>query len=108
MQILLHSHPKQMRALTKMIPPTNYEDLIRLIHERHDQMSKTYQRISVFLTQNPNEVAVQSVVAIAERCGAHASSFVRFAQTLGYREFKDFSSCSSAASPRQHRALRPA
>ena len=72
-----------------MIPPTNYEDLIRLIHERHDQMSKTYQRISVFLTQNPNEVAVQSVNAIAERCGIHASSFVRFAQTLGYRGFKE-------------------
>lgn len=70
-------------------PPHDYEDLIRLIHERHDQMSKTYQKISVFLTQNPNEVAVQSVNAIADRCGIHASSFVRFAQSLGYRGFKD-------------------
>lgn len=69
--------------------PENYEDLIRLIHERHDEMSKTYQRIAVYLTQNPNEVAVHSVNAIATRCGIHASSFVRFAQSLGYQGFKE-------------------
>ncbi|WP_439570242.1 MurR/RpiR family transcriptional regulator [Roseovarius mucosus] len=69
--------------------PQDYEDLIRIIHDRHDQMSKTYQRIAVYLTQNPNEVAIHSVNAIAERCGIHASSFVRFAQSLGYKGFKD-------------------
>lgn len=70
-------------------PPQHYEELIRLIHDRHPRMSKTYRRIAVFLTQNPNDVAVQSVNSIAERCGIHASSFVRFAQSLGYRGFKD-------------------
>lgn len=69
--------------------PQDYEELIRVIHDRHDQMSKTYQRIAVYLTQNPNEVAVHSVNAIAERCGIHASSFVRFAQSLGYKGFKE-------------------
>lgn len=69
--------------------PRDYEELIRVIHDRHDAMSKTYQKISVFLTQNPNDVAVQSVNAIAERCGIHASSFVRFAQSFGYRGFKE-------------------
>ena len=69
--------------------PENYEDLIRLIHERHDDMSKTNQRIAEFLTQNPNEVAVQSVNSIAASCGIHASSFVRFAQYLGYKGFKE-------------------
>lgn len=69
--------------------PQDYDALIRLIHDRHDQMSRTFQRISVFLTQNPNEVAVQSVNAIAARCDIHASSFVRFAQSLGYQGFKE-------------------
>lgn len=78
-----------MDAIKPATPPRDYEELIRLIHDRHDQMSKTYQRISVFLTQNPNDVAVQSVNAIAERCGIHASSFVRFAQALGYKGFKE-------------------
>lgn len=75
--------------MTPIDPPQNYEDLIRLIHERHDQMSKTYRKISVFLTQNPNDVAVHSVNAIAERCGIHASSFVRYAQAFGYKGFKE-------------------
>ena len=70
-------------------PPANYEELIRLIHDRYDQMSKTYQRIAEYLTQNPNEVAVQSVNSIASHCEIHASSFVRFAQSLGYSGFKD-------------------
>lgn len=70
-------------------PPENYEDFIRLIHDRYGNMSKTYQRISEYLTQNPNEVAVQSVNAIAAQRGIHASSFVRFAQSLGYSGFRD-------------------
>lgn len=75
--------------LDKPKPPDDYEALIRLIHERYDQMSKSYQTISVYLTQNPNEVAVQPVNSIAERVGIHASSFVRFAQSLGYKGFKE-------------------
>jgi DNA-binding MurR/RpiR family transcriptional regulator len=70
-------------------PPQTYEDLIRLIHDRYEEMSKTYQRISVYLTQNPNDVAVLSVTGIGERTGIHASSFVRYGQALGYRGFKD-------------------
>ena len=70
-------------------PPENYEDLIRLIQERHDRMSKSYQRISEYLTQNPNDVAVLPVSVIASSCGIHASSFVRFAQSIGYTGFRD-------------------
>ena len=78
--------------MTSKQPPDHYEDLIRLIHDRYDQMSKTYQRISVYLTQNPNDVAIKSVNSIAAHCGIHASSFVRFAQSLGYRGYKDLQS----------------
>jgi len=75
--------------MSEEMAPKSYEELIRLIHERHDSMSKTYQNISLYLTQNPNEVAVYSVNAIAERCGIHASSFVRFAQALGFTGFRE-------------------
>ncbi len=81
-----------MNALDADPPPQTYEDLIRLIHDRYDGMSKTYQRISVYLTQNPNDVAVLSVNGIGERTGIHASSFVRYGQALGYRGFKDLQS----------------
>jgi DNA-binding MurR/RpiR family transcriptional regulator len=70
-------------------PPQDYEALIRLVHDRHAKMSKTYQKIALYLTQNPNDVAVLSVNAIADACGIHASSFVRFAQSLGYSGFKE-------------------
>lgn len=76
--------PMQNQAM-----PRDYESLIRIIHERYDEMSKSYQRIAVYLTQNPNDVAVMSMNAIAEICGIHASSFVRFAQALGYKGFKE-------------------
>ena len=69
--------------------PRDYEELIRVIHEQYDGMSKTYQKCAVYLTQNPNDVAVKSVNAISEVCGVHASSLVRFAQALGYEGFKD-------------------
>jgi len=75
-------------AMPQSTPPSDYEELIRTIHERHDDMSKSYQRIAVYLTQNPNDVAVHSVNAIAERCEVHASNVVRFAQALGYDGFK--------------------
>lgn len=75
--------------MAKIEPPRDYEEFIRLVHDRYGDMSKTYQKISVYLTQSPNDVAVLSVNAIAERCGIHASSFVRFAQYLGYEGFKD-------------------
>ena len=78
--------------MTDTPPPQNYEALIQQIHDRHERMSKTYQRIAVYLTQNPNEVAVKSVNSIAERCGIHASSFVRFAQSFGYKGFKELQS----------------
>lgn len=80
------------RQLHSQEPPGNYEDLIRVIHDRFDGMSKSYQKIAVYLTQNPNDVAVRSVNAIAVQCRIHASSLVRFAQALGYRGFKDLQS----------------
>jgi DNA-binding MurR/RpiR family transcriptional regulator len=75
--------------MEKPVAPADYEELIRVIHERYESMSKGYQAIALYLTQNPNDVAVRSVNAIAERCGVHASNFVRFAQALGYTGFKD-------------------
>lgn len=77
-----------MKSVTQSTP-ADFETLVQLIHERFERMSKSHRQISIYLTQNPNEVAVHSVNAIAERCGIHASSFVRFAQSLGYSGFKD-------------------
>ena len=42
-----------------------------------------------FFTQNPNVVALESINAIAAKCGVHPSSLVRFAQNFGYSGFKE-------------------
>jgi DNA-binding MurR/RpiR family transcriptional regulator len=68
--------------------PIDYESLIRLIHNRYDDMSRSHREIATYLTQNPNEVAVRAVNSISQSCGIHASSFVRFAQSLGFDGFK--------------------
>ena len=91
-------------------PPKDYEELIALIHDRYEGMSKTYQRIAVYLTQNPNDVAVKSVNSIGGAQKIHASSFVRFAQSLGFGGFKDlqqlFQARLSTAAPGFEARLR--
>lgn len=69
--------------------PQNHEELTKAIHDRYDALSRSYQQIARYLTQNPNEVAIQSINAIALNCGVHASSLVRFAQLFGYHGFKE-------------------
>ena len=70
-------------------PPVSYESLIRDVHERYEAMSKTNKLIAEYLTQNPNEMALNSVNALAGKCGVHASSLVRFAQLFGFSGFRD-------------------
>jgi DNA-binding MurR/RpiR family transcriptional regulator len=64
-------------------PPESCDELIPLIHDRYDDRSKSYRKIALYLTQNPNDVAVLSVNAIGAKCGIHASSFVRYAPSPG-------------------------
>jgi DNA-binding MurR/RpiR family transcriptional regulator len=77
-----------MSKVVKM-PPPNYEVFMRVIENEYDHLSGTNQLIGRYLTQNPNEVAIKSINWIAERCGVHASSLVRFAQAFGYSGFKE-------------------
>ena len=45
----------------KQPAPKDFETLVQLIHERFDGMSNSHQKISIYLTQNPNEIAVHSI-----------------------------------------------
>jgi DNA-binding MurR/RpiR family transcriptional regulator len=73
-------------------PSQDYETFVRALHQRFDGLSRTSKKIAVYITENPNDVAMLSVNGIANRCGVHASSFVRFAQAMGYTGFKDLQS----------------
>ena len=77
------------QTLTPAKPPSDYESFIGLIQAEYDGLSRSAQVVARYLTQNPNDVAVQSINEIASRCSVHASSLVRFAQSLGYDGFKE-------------------
>lgn len=66
----------------------NYESVINQITDAYPTLSDQFQQVARFLTQNPNIVAMQSINAIAEDCGAHPSILVRFAQHFGFSGFK--------------------
>lgn len=68
--------------------PRNYEGIVNLITAEYARLSPGYQQIARFFTQNPNAIALESINGIAEKCGVHPSSLVRFSQNLGYSGFK--------------------
>ena len=72
--------------------PGTFEKLTNEITERYPSLSKRFQQIARYLTQNPNTVALQSITRIAEQADVHPSSLVRFAQHLGYSGFKQMQS----------------
>jgi DNA-binding MurR/RpiR family transcriptional regulator len=69
--------------------PLNYEGVVKLITSLYPGLSTGYQQVARFFTQNPNVIALESINAIAAKCGVHPSSLVRFAQNLGYSGFKE-------------------
>ncbi|HEV7249715.1 MAG TPA: MurR/RpiR family transcriptional regulator [Shinella sp.] len=86
-------------------PPktANYEAFFNIVTEAYPGLSDRFQQVARFITQNPNVVAMQSINAIAEQCGAHPSILVRFAQNFGFSGFKQlqsvFQSRLSTAAP---------
>lgn len=73
-------------------PHKNYEQVVNEITARYPQLSDRFQQVARFITQNPNAVALESINAIAGRCGLHPSTLVRFAQHFGYSGFKQMQS----------------
>ena len=71
------------KEIRRNATPKNYEGIVNLITSEYPKLSQGYQQVARFLTQNPNVIALESINAIASKCGVHPSSRVRFAQNLG-------------------------
>lgn len=69
--------------------PRNYEGIVNRITDEYQSLSPRFQQVARYFTQNPNVVALESINAIASKCGTHPSSLVRFAQSFGYSGFKE-------------------
>jgi DNA-binding MurR/RpiR family transcriptional regulator len=60
-------------------------DIVR----RYEQLSPRLQQVAKYVLENPNDMALQTLAVIAERCEVQPSTIVRFAKTFGYEGASD-------------------
>lgn len=78
------------------------DELRQAIIEKHETLSKRLQQVAKYILDNPNDIALETLAVIAERCGGQASTIVRFAKSFGFdgasqmqRLFRDELLCKS-------------
>lgn len=74
-----------MTAETKQkSPPKNLESLRSEIARLYDGLSPRLKQVATFVLDNPNDIAVETLSVIADRCDVQPSTIVRFAKSFGY------------------------
>ena len=74
--------------MSPMKPDTSANLLARLSTVQ-DDLGKGGRRLAGFLLENPQAAAMLSSPELAKRCGIHASSVVRLAQSLGFSGYRE-------------------
>jgi DNA-binding MurR/RpiR family transcriptional regulator len=69
--------------------PQTFNELKNAIAENYPSLSRQLQDIARFVLEYPEEMALETVAAIAKRAKVQPSSMVRFAQALGFDGFSD-------------------
>jgi len=64
--------------------PADLEQLRAAIVARHDELSPRLKQVAAYVLDHPNDMGLQTLAVIAERCGVQASTIVRFAKAFGY------------------------
>ena len=64
--------------------PKDLEGLRAEIVRRYDELSPRLQQVAKYVLDNPNDMALQTLAVIADRCHVQPSTIVRFAKTFGY------------------------
>jgi DNA-binding MurR/RpiR family transcriptional regulator len=70
-----------------MAATRNYDQLKGELSRRYPEMSPQLQRIATFALEHPQDMALDTVAALAREAGVQPSAMVRFAQALGYDGF---------------------
>jgi DNA-binding MurR/RpiR family transcriptional regulator len=69
--------------------PGSYEELRAVLSSGSMRLPRQLRQVAIHLSQNPSDVALGTVVEIAQSAGVQPSALVRFAQNLGYPGFSD-------------------
>jgi DNA-binding MurR/RpiR family transcriptional regulator len=72
-----------------MQAPASYGDLKDAIGRAYPGLSKQLQRIARYALEQPHELALSTVAAVAEATEVQPSAMIRFANAMGYRGFSE-------------------
>ena len=72
-----------------MTEDITYDELHKRIVDRHAGLSRQLQRIAAFAVENPNDMALETVAAIAGRLAVQPSSLIRFAKAFEFSGFSE-------------------
>ena len=64
--------------------PDNLETLRSEIAKQYDDLSPRLKQVASYVLDNPNDIALETLAIIADRCGVQPSTIVRFAKVFGY------------------------
>lgn len=64
--------------------PSDIDQLRNEIVARHDSLSPRLRQVGAYVLDHPNDMGLETLAVIAERCGVQASTIVRFAKAFGY------------------------
>lgn len=60
------------------------EEFRKEIIDKHETLSKRLKQVSRHILEHPNDIAIETLAVVAERCGGQASTIVRFAKAFGF------------------------
>jgi DNA-binding MurR/RpiR family transcriptional regulator len=70
--------------------PGTYEELRAVLSASTASLPKRLRQVAVFVTQHPNEMAMETISSVAGQIGVQPSTLVRFAQIFGFSGFSEF------------------
>jgi DNA-binding MurR/RpiR family transcriptional regulator len=78
------------RAALGYSKPQTYEELRAVLSSGTIHFPKRLRQVAIFLWQHPSDVALGTIIQVAEQAGVQPSTLVRFAKIFGYSGFSDF------------------
>lgn len=70
----------------------DYGSLVAALAERKARLSKRLQQVAQFFLNNPEDVAIYTIVELAKQAGTHPSTISRFAKEMGFEGFSGLQS----------------
>lgn len=78
-----------MKVANAAPKPADLDEFRRMLLQDRDRFTRKMLEAGSFVIENPHEIALRPVSALAERSGLSATNFVRLAQTMGFSGFSE-------------------